>query len=94
MLVVVAVARPVLAARDVDRTDRVSVEGARLYLEIRGADAHAPLVLWLHLDAVVRHLRGPFGDRKVTLLGHSWGAALGLLYAASHPETRRGRFRG
>jgi pimeloyl-ACP methyl ester carboxylesterase len=132
-------AAPAAAARDVARTDRVSVDGARLHLEVRGANDEAPVVLWLHggpggaerplfrlfdgaledhcvvayldqrgsgrsfdpdadpnaltiarhladLDAVVRHLRGLFRHEKIVLLGHSWGAALGLLYAASHPD--------
>lgn len=114
------------------------VDGARLHLEVRGADDQAPIVLWLHggpgaaerplfrlfdgaledhvvvayldqrgsgrsydpdadpraltiarhladLDAVVRHLRGAYGRARVVLLGHSWGAALGILYAAAHP---------
>lgn len=38
------------------------------------------------LDAVVDHLRNELGARKITLVGHSWGAALGLLYAQAHPE--------
>jgi pimeloyl-ACP methyl ester carboxylesterase len=38
------------------------------------------------LDAVVDHLRTRFGHRSVVLLGHSWGGALGLLYARDHPE--------
>jgi pimeloyl-ACP methyl ester carboxylesterase len=38
------------------------------------------------LDAVVDHLRRRLGRERVVLLGHSWGSALGLLYAARHPE--------
>ncbi len=34
------------------------------------------------VDAVCRRL----GKKKVTILGHSWGTALGVLYAARHPE--------
>lgn len=34
------------------------------------------------LEAVRRH----FGLDRLTLLGHSWGAALAALYAARHPE--------
>lgn len=37
------------------------------------------------LDAVVEHLRRRLGRQRVVLLGHSWGSALGLLYAARHP---------
>lgn len=38
------------------------------------------------LDAVVSHLRRELGTQKVTLIGHSWGGALGLLYAHSHSD--------
>jgi len=38
------------------------------------------------LDAVVDHLRQSFGQDKVILMGHSWGAALGLVYAHAHPD--------
>lgn len=34
------------------------------------------------LDAIRRH----FGLERLTLLGHSWGAALAVLYAARHPD--------
>lgn len=127
-----------VAAR-VDRAEMLAVEGARLYLLVRGADARAPLVLWLHggpggaerplfrlfnggleehfvvayldqrgagrsydpdadpraltiarhvadLAAVVAHLQRAYARERVVLLGHSWGAALGLMYAASHPD--------
>lgn len=36
------------------------------------------------LDHVVDHLRARFGGRKIWLLGHSWGTALGTLYAAQN----------
>jgi pimeloyl-ACP methyl ester carboxylesterase len=38
------------------------------------------------LDAVVDHLRQCLGQDKIILMGHSWGAALGLLYAQAHPD--------
>jgi pimeloyl-ACP methyl ester carboxylesterase len=38
------------------------------------------------LDAVVDHVRNGLGQSTVTLLGHSWGGALGLLYAHSHSD--------
>jgi pimeloyl-ACP methyl ester carboxylesterase len=38
------------------------------------------------LDAVVDHLRQSLGQDKIILMGHSWGAALGLLYAQAHPD--------
>lgn len=37
-------------------------------------------------DAVVDHLRRRFRQERVILLGHSWGTALGALYAARHPD--------
>ena len=40
----------------------------------------------LGLDAVVGHLRNSLGRDKIVLIGHSWGAALGLLYAHAHPD--------
>lgn len=125
-------------AAAVDETCSLPVDGAALYLHVRGDDARAPLLVWLHggpgaaerplfryfdaalerrfvvaywdqrgagrsfdptadpyaltvarhvadLDAVVDHLRARFGRSRVLLLGHSWGGALGLLYAASEP---------
>ena len=38
------------------------------------------------LDAVIDHLTQVLGQNKVVLIGHSWGSALGLLYAHHHPE--------
>jgi pimeloyl-ACP methyl ester carboxylesterase len=38
------------------------------------------------LDAVVDHLRQSLGQDKIILIGHSWGAALGLLYGQAHPD--------
>lgn len=38
------------------------------------------------LDAVVGHLRSSLGRDRIVLIGHSWGAALGLLYVRTHPE--------
>jgi pimeloyl-ACP methyl ester carboxylesterase len=37
------------------------------------------------LDEVVDLVRARFHKRHVVLLGHSWGSAIGLLYAARHP---------
>jgi pimeloyl-ACP methyl ester carboxylesterase len=37
------------------------------------------------LDAVVDHLRHILAQDKIVLIGHSWGSALGLLYAQQHP---------
>jgi pimeloyl-ACP methyl ester carboxylesterase len=113
--------------------------GAKLYLEVRGDHADAPLLVWLHggpggaerplfryfndglerdflvayhdqrgagrsfdpnappglltiaqhvedLGRVVEELRERYRRDRVFLAGHSWGAALGMLYAKSHPE--------
>jgi proline iminopeptidase len=38
------------------------------------------------LDRVLDHLRQGLGKQKILLIGHSWGAALGLLYAQAHPD--------
>lgn len=38
------------------------------------------------LDVVVDHLRHVFAADKIALVGHSWGTALGLLYAQRHPD--------
>jgi pimeloyl-ACP methyl ester carboxylesterase len=38
------------------------------------------------LDVVVDHLRQSLGRDKLVLIGHSWGSALGLLYAQAHPD--------
>jgi pimeloyl-ACP methyl ester carboxylesterase len=126
-------------AEPVRSSERIEVEGASLYLEVRGADPAAPVWLWLHggpggaerplfrwfngdlerhfavaywdqlgagrsydpqadprqltiarhladLDAAVEHLRRRFGRERLLLAGHSWGGALGLLYAHAHPE--------
>lgn len=125
----------------IDRTEYVQVDGAALWLLVRGRDRSAPLLIWLHggpggaesplfrlfngdlekhfvvaywdqrgagrsfdpqadpahltvarhladLDTVVDHLRSILDkeDEKVALLGHSWGSALGLLYARDHPD--------
>lgn len=120
-------------------SEYIQVQGAKLYLLVRGADAHAPVLLWLHggpggaerplfryfndelekdfvvaywdqrgagrsfdrhadpkrltvaqhlsdLDAVVDHLRETLSVPRIVLAGHSWGGALGLLYARAHPD--------
>ena len=41
------------------------------------------------LGVVVDHLRRRLGS-PIVLLGHSWGSALGLLYAKERPDTVRG----
>ena len=38
------------------------------------------------LDELVEAVRTRFGKDRVVLVGHSWGTAIGLLYAAAHPE--------
>jgi pimeloyl-ACP methyl ester carboxylesterase len=138
LLALAAFAPAPVSSEEVCSEERLAVDGARLYLETRGADRGAPLLLWLHggpggaerplfrhfnggleahfvvaywdqrgagrsfdseadpkqltiarhladLDAVVDHLRAGFGRERIVLLGHSWGGALGLLYARDHP---------
>lgn len=120
-------------------SENLAVEDAQLFLMSRGADRHAPVLLWLHggpggaerplfryfnsdledhfvvaywdqrgagrsfdpqadpqrltiarhladLDVIVDHLRQSLSQKKISLIGHSWGAALGLLYTQSHPD--------
>ncbi len=127
------------AAAPIRRTDYLAVDGASLFLLIRGTHRHAPALLWLHggpggpeqplfrhfngdledrfvvaywdqrgagrsfdpdadphrltiarhladLDVVVNHLREVLDQDRIVLIGHSWGSALGLLYARRHPE--------
>src|SRR5262249_23551365 len=38
------------------------------------------------LETVVDHLRQSLGQNKIVLMGHSWGAALGMLYTQANPE--------
>lgn len=38
------------------------------------------------LDELVDVVRERLGRTRVTIFGHSWGSALGVLYAARHPE--------
>jgi proline iminopeptidase len=123
----------------IKRSERVVTDGAALFLQTRGTDRRAPVLLWLHggpggperplfryfnggleehfvvaywdqrgaglsydphadphrltieqhladLDAVVDHLRRNLRRTKIALIGHSWGAALGLLYINAHPD--------
>jgi pimeloyl-ACP methyl ester carboxylesterase len=37
-------------------------------------------------DVVVEHLRKRLNSERIWLLAHSWGTALGMLYARQHPE--------
>lgn len=67
-----------------------------IYYDQRGAgrsfDPEAPttsLTIAQHiddLDRVIDHLQSQYRRDRVLLVGHSWGAALGMLYAKSHPE--------
>lgn len=123
----------------VAHSERVEVGDTTLFLQVRGADRRAPVLLWLHggpggaerplfryfnaplerhfvvaywdqrgagrsfdpkadpmrltvaqhvadLDAIVEHLTRTFDRVRVVLVGHSWGSALGLLYASTRPE--------
>ncbi len=38
------------------------------------------------MNRVVDYLRARLGPRRVLVLGHSWGSALGMLYIHEHPE--------
>jgi proline iminopeptidase len=122
------------------QSEHVEADGAKLFLQVRGADRSAPVLLWLHggpggaerplmrhfngdledhfvvaywdqrgtgrsfdpeadprrltiaqhlsdLNVIVEHLKRSFEQDRIVLIGHSWGSALGLLYAKSHPES-------
>lgn len=49
----------------------------------RGLDLERVLA---DLDFVVDRLRERFARERLVLIGHSWGSALGVLYAQRHPE--------
>jgi len=123
----------------VRHSEYLTIEGARTYLMLRGADRRAPVLLWLHggpggaerplfryfngeledhfvvaywdqrgagrsfdseadpkrltiarhiadLDVVVDHLKRHFSQEKIVLIGHSWGAVLGILYSKMYPD--------
>lgn len=38
------------------------------------------------LDELVDLLRARFGQRRVVLVGHSWGTSVGVAYAQAHPD--------
>lgn len=139
MVVLLAACAGPSSAGGVDREEHVAVDGASLYMLVRGDDPRAPVLIWLHggpggaerplfrlydsglerhfvvayldqrgagrsydpaaplqrltiaqhladLDRVVDQLRAEQGRPKVILVGHSWGSALGLLYAKAHPD--------
>jgi pimeloyl-ACP methyl ester carboxylesterase len=66
-----------------------------VYYDQRGAgrsfDPEAPttsLTIAQHvadLDTLIEHLRSRYGRDHVLLVGHSWGAVLGMLYAKAYP---------
>lgn len=123
----------------INKTEYVAVDGAKLYLLIRGVDRNAPILLWLHggpggaerplfryfnsdlekhftvvywdqrgagrsfnpkadphdltiarhiadLDRIVDYLKNTLHQDMIALVGHSWGATLGLLYGHAHPH--------
>lgn len=62
-----------------------------LLMDMRGLgeNAHlptAPAHIVAQWVADIEHLRMAQGARQVTLIGHSWGALMALLYARHHPE--------
>jgi pimeloyl-ACP methyl ester carboxylesterase len=80
------------------RTFNAALENAFtvVYWDQRGAgksfDRHIPRSTMTveqfisDLDELVDHVRTRLGKTKVAILGHSWGSALGPLYAARFPE--------
>jgi proline iminopeptidase len=61
-----------------------------IYFDQRGCGhSEMPDTLRLTIDLMVKDLeavRGAFRIDRMTLLGHSWGSGLAVLYAAQHPE--------
>lgn len=62
--------------------------GAGMTLARNGRDAHPRSIDQMvdDLHGIVEHLKRSYEVPKVVLLGHSWGSALGSLYALRHPE--------
>lgn len=72
--------------------DLIAKQGYRtLLMDMRGIgeNAHLPtasaqiMAQWV---ADIEHLRAAQGAQQVTLIGHSWGALMALLYARHYPE--------
>lgn len=54
-----------------------------------------PLTVALMTDdaiEIINYLRSRFGQKKIYLMGHSWGGFLGLMVAAAHPEVLEAYF--
>lgn len=59
--------------------------GKSFYRDLSRADMTVDRFL-TDLDELVDYVRERLGKQKVTILGHSWGSQLGVLYASRHPE--------
>lgn len=64
--------------------------GTRQVVSVRCADRSNPLLLFVHggpgAIELIELLRGKYGQRKIFLLGHSWGSAIGFAIAAKRPD--------
>ncbi len=61
----------------------------RTYYENREMNIETDLsreTLLNDLDQLVDFLRAKFNEKKIIIMGHSWGTILGSLYANRHPE--------
>jgi proline iminopeptidase len=75
--------------------DALAVRHALVYYDQRGTGRSVAALdsTAINLDAFVADidaLRETLGYDRVSLLAHSWGALIGLEYAARHPESLRG----
>jgi proline iminopeptidase len=75
--------------------DALAIRHALVYYDQRGTGRSVAALdsTAINLDAFVADidaLRETLGYERVSLLAHSWGALLGIEYAARHPEAVRG----
>lgn len=67
-----------------------------LFYDQRGAGKSRPFAsiknntTWKLVEDMKRLIKHCFGDKKVYLMGGSWGSTLSLVYAIKHPETVKG----
>ena len=75
--------------------DALAIRSTLIYYDQRGTGRSAAALdsTAINLDAFIEDidaLRQALGYERVSVLAHSWGALLGIEYAARHPEAIRG----
>lgn len=75
--------------------DALAIRNTLIYYDQRGTGRSAAALdsTAINLDAFIEDidaLRQALGHERVSVLAHSWGALLGIEYAARHPEAIRG----